>query len=64
MCVWKHNNILRDEGSGIGKVNTVREHGIAKNPPFSGSDIILSSVPVLDEKLSWINTRGFLRTTL
>lgn len=39
MHVWKYN-ILRDEGSGIGRVNMVREHGMVKNAPFSGSSVI------------------------
>lgn len=64
VCVWKYNNILRVEGNAIGKVNMVREHCIAKNAPFSGSGIILSSIPILDKKPSWNNTRSFLKTPL
>ena len=44
MCVWKYKNILGDEGSPVGKVDTVREHCIAKDAPFSGSGVVFSSI--------------------
>lgn len=64
MYVWKYKKILRDEGSAIGEVDAVREHCIAKDAPFSGSGIVLSSIFLLDKKPLGNNIRSCLRTTL